>query len=123
MPTKKLLAQAGRSGSSIITLKRAHTGWHRYWEGRRRQDLVRYFCMHSGARVGSSVSQVAARQSRRSAMSMRQTAIGWIRLILSKRSNSRMEQQGLTRRDLEEIIGTRTRIAEVMNESADCRSQ
>src|SRR6202158_4216391 len=27
----------------------------------------------------------------------------------------RMEQQGLTRRDLEEIIGTRTRIAEVFN--------
>ena len=27
----------------------------------------------------------------------------------------RMEQQGLTGRDLEEIIGTRTRIAEVMN--------
>ena len=27
----------------------------------------------------------------------------------------RMKQQGLTRRDLEEIIGTRTRIAEVMN--------
>jgi antitoxin component HigA of HigAB toxin-antitoxin module len=27
----------------------------------------------------------------------------------------RMEQQGLTRRDLEEIIGIRTRIAEVMN--------
>jgi HTH-type transcriptional regulator / antitoxin HigA len=27
----------------------------------------------------------------------------------------RMEQQGLTRRDLEQIIGTRTRIAEVMN--------
>ena len=27
----------------------------------------------------------------------------------------RMEQQGLTRRDLEEIIGTRTRIAEVRN--------
>jgi HTH-type transcriptional regulator / antitoxin HigA len=27
----------------------------------------------------------------------------------------RMEQQGLTRRDLEGIIGTRTRIAEVMN--------
>jgi HTH-type transcriptional regulator/antitoxin HigA len=27
----------------------------------------------------------------------------------------RMEQQGLTRRDLEEVIGTRTRIAEVMN--------
>ncbi len=27
----------------------------------------------------------------------------------------RMEQQGLTRRDLEEIIGMRTRIAEVLN--------
>src|SRR5262249_54168556 len=27
----------------------------------------------------------------------------------------RMEQQGLTRRDLEEIIGRRTRIAEVLN--------
>src|ERR1700726_1202773 len=27
----------------------------------------------------------------------------------------RIEQQGLTRRDLEEIIGTRTRIAEVLN--------
>jgi HTH-type transcriptional regulator/antitoxin HigA len=27
----------------------------------------------------------------------------------------RMEQQGLTRRDLEEIIGTRTRFAEVLN--------
>ena len=27
----------------------------------------------------------------------------------------RMEQQGLTRRDLEEIIGTRTRIAEVLS--------
>src|SRR5262245_38640876 len=27
----------------------------------------------------------------------------------------RMEQQGLTRRDLEDLIGTRTRIAEVLN--------
>jgi HTH-type transcriptional regulator/antitoxin HigA len=27
----------------------------------------------------------------------------------------RMEQQGLTRRDLEEMIGTRTRVAEVLN--------
>lgn len=27
----------------------------------------------------------------------------------------RMQQQGLTRRDLEDIIGTRTRIAEVLN--------
>ena len=27
----------------------------------------------------------------------------------------RMEQQGLTRRDLEKIIGTRTRVAEILN--------
>ena len=27
----------------------------------------------------------------------------------------RMEQQGMTRKDLEEVIGTRTRIAEVLN--------
>jgi HTH-type transcriptional regulator/antitoxin HigA len=27
----------------------------------------------------------------------------------------RMEQQGLTRRDLEELIGTRTRISEILN--------
>ena len=27
----------------------------------------------------------------------------------------RMDQQGLTRRDLEEIIGTRTRVAEILN--------
>jgi len=26
-----------------------------------------------------------------------------------------MEQQGLTRRDLEKIIGTRTRVAEILN--------
>ena len=25
-----------------------HTGWHRYWEGKPKQDLVRYFCMHPG---------------------------------------------------------------------------
>jgi kynurenine formamidase len=28
-----------------------HTGWHRYWEGQSRQDLVRYFCMHPGGRM------------------------------------------------------------------------
>ena len=33
----------------------------------------------------------------------------------------RKEQQGRTRRDLEEIIGTRTRIAEVLNRKQDCR--
>ena len=27
----------------------------------------------------------------------------------------RMEQQGMTRKDLEEMIGTRTRVAEVLN--------
>jgi len=32
---------------------------------------------------------------------------------LSRPLSFRMEQQGLTRRDLEEIIGTRTRIAEI----------
>ena len=25
-----------------------HTGWHQYWEGKPKQDLVRYFCMHPG---------------------------------------------------------------------------
>src|SRR3984893_9443210 len=30
----------------------------------------------------------------------------------------RMDQQGLTRRDLEELIGTRTRIAEILNRQA-----
>ena len=27
-----------------------HTGYHRYYEGRPEQDLVRYFCMHPGGR-------------------------------------------------------------------------
>ena len=31
----------------------------------------------------------------------------------------RMEQQGMTRKDLENIIGTRTRIAEVFNRKRD----
>ena len=35
----------------------------------------------------------------------------------------RMEQQGLMRRDLEEIIGTRTRIAEVLNRKCGCQSR
>ena len=34
---------------------------------------------------------------------------------VKKRSSSVMEQQGMTRKDLEDIIGTRTRIAEVLN--------
>ena len=32
----------------------------------------------------------------------------------------RMEQQGMTRRDLGPLIGTRTRVAEVLNRSAAC---
>jgi HTH-type transcriptional regulator/antitoxin HigA len=31
----------------------------------------------------------------------------------------RMEQQGLTRKDLEDVIGTRTRISEVLNRKRD----
>jgi kynurenine formamidase len=27
-----------------------HTGWHRYWEGKPQQDLVKYFCMHPGGK-------------------------------------------------------------------------
>jgi kynurenine formamidase len=33
-----------REGDILII----HTGWHRYWEGQKQQDLVRYFCMHPG---------------------------------------------------------------------------
>jgi kynurenine formamidase len=28
-----------------------HTGFHRYYEGRPQQDLVRYFCMHPGGKL------------------------------------------------------------------------
>ncbi len=34
----------------------------------------------------------------------------------------RMEQQGLARKDLERILGTRTRVSEVLIASAGCRS-
>jgi HTH-type transcriptional regulator/antitoxin HigA len=34
---------------------------------------------------------------------------------MSEAIKFRMEQQGMTRKDLEDIIGTRTRIAEVLN--------
>ena len=36
-----------REGDILII----HTGWHRYWEGQPRQDLVRYFCMHPGGKI------------------------------------------------------------------------
>ena len=36
-----------REGDILII----HTGYHRYWEGRPQQDLLRYFCMHPGGGV------------------------------------------------------------------------
>ena len=36
-----------REGDIVIL----HTGWHRYYEGQPRQDLVRYFCYHPGPSV------------------------------------------------------------------------
>jgi len=33
-----------REGDILIL----HTGWHRYYEGQKQQDLVRYFCFHPG---------------------------------------------------------------------------
>jgi kynurenine formamidase len=45
--TPAMLEQAPveiRDGDILII----HTGWHRYWEGQPKQDLVRYFCMHPG---------------------------------------------------------------------------
>jgi kynurenine formamidase len=36
-----------RDGDILII----HTGFHRYWEGKPQQDLVRYFCMHPGGKI------------------------------------------------------------------------
>ena len=36
-----------RQGDILII----HTGFHRYWEGKPQQDLVRYFCMHPGGQI------------------------------------------------------------------------
>lgn len=36
-----------REGDILII----HTGWHRFWEGKSQQDLVRYFCMHPGGGI------------------------------------------------------------------------
>jgi kynurenine formamidase len=36
-----------REGDILII----HTGFHRYWEGKPQQDLVRYFCMHPGGQI------------------------------------------------------------------------
>ncbi|MDH3189798.1 MAG: cyclase family protein [Acidimicrobiia bacterium] len=35
-----------REGDILIL----HTGWHQYYEGQPKQDLVRYFCMHPGGK-------------------------------------------------------------------------
>jgi kynurenine formamidase len=48
--TPDMLESAGveiREGDILII----HTGFHRYWEGKPQQDLVRYFCMHPGGRI------------------------------------------------------------------------
>lgn len=45
--TPQMIEQTGadiREGDILIL----HTGWHRYYEGQKRQDLVRYFCFHPG---------------------------------------------------------------------------
>lgn len=45
--TPDMIEKAGadiRDGDIVIL----HTGWHRYYEGRKQQDLVRYFCYHPG---------------------------------------------------------------------------
>src|ERR1700676_3782008 len=41
-------AMHGADGMGDILI--LHTGWHRYWEGKPQQDLVRYFCMHPGGK-------------------------------------------------------------------------
>jgi kynurenine formamidase len=45
--TPEMIEQTGtdiREGDILIL----HTGWHRYYEGQKQQDLVRYFCFHPG---------------------------------------------------------------------------
>ncbi len=45
--TPEMIEKSGadiREGDILIL----HTGWHRYYEGQSRQDLVRYFCYHPG---------------------------------------------------------------------------
>jgi kynurenine formamidase len=38
-----------RDGDILIL----HTGWHRYYEGQKQQDLVRYFCFHPGPNLAT----------------------------------------------------------------------
>jgi len=45
--TPEIIESAGadiRDGDILLL----HTGWHRHYEGRPRQDLVKYFCFHPG---------------------------------------------------------------------------
>ena len=45
--TPRMIQQSGakvEKGDIVIL----HTGYHRYYEGKKQQDLVRYFCMHPG---------------------------------------------------------------------------
>src|SRR6266478_5312182 len=45
--TPEIIESAGadiREGDILLL----HTGWHRHYEGRPRQDLVKYFCFHPG---------------------------------------------------------------------------
>jgi kynurenine formamidase len=38
-----------RDGDILIL----HTGWHRFYEGQKQQDLVRYFCFHPGPNLAT----------------------------------------------------------------------
>jgi len=50
--TPEMIESSGaeiRDGDILIL----HTGWHRYYEGQRQQDLVRYFCYHPGPNLAT----------------------------------------------------------------------
>jgi kynurenine formamidase len=50
--TPEMIEQTGadiREGDILIL----HTGWHRYYEGQKQQDLVRYFCFHPGPNLAT----------------------------------------------------------------------
>jgi len=50
--TPEMIESSGadiRDGDILIL----HTGWHRYYEGQKQQDLVRYFCFHPGPNLAT----------------------------------------------------------------------
>jgi len=50
--TPEMIEKAGadiRDGDILIL----HTGWHKHYEGRPQQDLVRYFCYHPGPNLAT----------------------------------------------------------------------